>query len=167
MIEDTLNTINKWYNEPTEGNDRPKLLSKLAVIELCGWLEGEFDRITREVNKGSLNDIDWTEKIISNTNGFHYDNHFRPMIVKILGEHLTRTFEAKMESDHPGELDHFKSMLGGLWKQRCNFAHAHIAANVASQQNFMAPSWAQNQLRIIKKTIRKIEDSLLHTLSTI
>jgi hypothetical protein len=167
VVQETLRQIHHWYTEPTDGNDRPKLLSKLAVLELCGWLEGEFDRLIREIDKGCLKDQAWADDIIKKTNGFRYDEHFRPMIVRFLGEHITRIFEKKMEQDYPGELERLKSMLGTLWLQRCSFAHGSMIANVAAQQTFYAPSWVQNQHRIISKIVEKVESALLDTVSNL
>jgi len=64
MICDTLKTLDIWYNEPTVGPDRPKLLSKLAILELCGWIETEEDNIIFAVNTACLNDTTWTSKEI-------------------------------------------------------------------------------------------------------
>ena len=49
MVAATLQTIDVWFKEPATSNDRPILLSKLAILELCGWLEVECRRCkTRE-----------------------------------------------------------------------------------------------------------------------
>src|SRR4051794_40502295 len=89
VIEDTLKLLDTWFREPTQGPERPKLLSKLAVLELCGWLEGEFDRMLRAADAACLNDPAWADDVINRTTGFHYANHFRPMLTKLLGEYLT------------------------------------------------------------------------------
>ncbi|WP_250893616.1 hypothetical protein [Croceibacterium selenioxidans] len=74
------------------------------------------------------------------------------MLTKLLGEFLTREVEAKLEVTDPGLLDALKSTLGDLWKQRCSFAHAHVGANVATQQTFPAPSFVSNQHRLLKNS---------------
>lgn len=158
MITTTLSSLETWFREPTEGNDRPKLLSKLALLELCGWLEIELDRILMECQKLCLNDENWVNKnIIENTNGFHYDKHFRPMVAKVFGEHITRKIEAELEGSHAGELERLRSITGQLWRTRCSFAHADMHANVRRQARFDAPSWSQNQQRIIAKILTNIE----------
>jgi hypothetical protein len=50
MIAETLTNLENWYKEPAGDNERPKLLSKLAVIELCGWLEEWMDETILLVN---------------------------------------------------------------------------------------------------------------------
>ncbi len=167
-VDITLRQLDAWFNEPSQGGDRPKLISKLAVIELCGWLEGEFDRLAMTVDSGRLNDSAWVKQnIIDKTNGFTYQDHWRQMLVKLVGEIFARRVEDEMEMAHPGDLDRLKSLLGSLWRIRCQYAHADMGANVAAQQTFSAPSWTQNQYRILVKLLSKYENVLLSVISTI
>lgn len=168
MIAVTLRQLDTWFNEPSQGGDRPKLLSKLATLELCGWIEGEFDRLVLLAENNRLNDQDWVRtQVISKTSGFQYDNHWRLMLSKLVGEVFARRIESKMETDFPGDLDRLKSLLGTLWKKRCDFAHADMVANVASQQTFQAPSWALNQHRILTKLLTRYEQSMMTVLRDI
>jgi hypothetical protein len=161
MVEATLRQLDTWYREPSDGAQRPKLLSKLALLELCGWLEGEFDHLILRAQAGRLGDEDWVrKKILERTNGFDYEDHFRPMLCRLVGEVFARKVEAQMEAQHPGDLLRLKGLLGDLWKKRCAFAHADVAANVASQQTFDAPSWTSNQFRILNGLIRRLEASI-------
>jgi hypothetical protein len=147
MIDSTLATLETWYNEPTAGPERPKLLSKLALLELCGWLETEQDRILLAVDSACLKDSSWTQKeIVEKTFGFDYNKHFRPMMVKLIGEHLMRKL-----------VDQLKASTSDLWTKRCNFAHADMAFNIAKQQRFDAPSWSSNRLRILNKALARFE----------
>lgn len=167
-VDLTLKQLDVWFNEPSQGGDRPKLLAKLAVIELCGWLEGEFDRLAMLVETGRLNDSAWVKaNIVDKTNGFTYLEHWRQMLVRLVGEIFARRVESEMERLHPGDLDQLKSLLGSLWRIRCQYAHAHVGANVAAQQTFSAPSWAQNQYRLLVKLLGRYEQILVSVLATI
>jgi hypothetical protein len=168
MVDRTLKQLDTWFREPSEGGDRPRLLSKMATLELCGWIEVEFDRLAMLAERGRLNDPDWVkDNVISKTNGFQYENHWRPMLARLVGEIFARRVENKIEQDHPGDLDQLKSLLGTLWKIRCNYAHADMAANVAAQQTFQAPSWSLNQHRILVKLITHYEQSMLDVINGI
>lgn len=168
MVEATLRQLDTWYNEPSQGSDRPKLLSKLAVLELCGWLEGEFDRLMLVAQLGRLDDVPWVNSnVIDRTNGFTYLAHLRPMLSKLVGEVFARKVEAQMEADYPGELEQLKGLLTILWKMRCDFAHADVTANVAAQQLFNAPSWSLNQHRILSKLIGHYEQVMERVLADI
>lgn len=168
MVTSTLQALEVWYKEPSGNLDRPKLLSKLAILELCGWLEVEFDRLIRLVEVGRLNDPDWINKnVIEKTNGFSYNGHWRPMLCKVVGEVFARRVEQAMETAHPAELDQLKSLLGQLWKDRCSFAHADMNTNIAAQQTFNAPSWTINQHAKLVQLLGRYEQALLGVMAQI
>lgn len=165
MVAATLQVLDVWFKEPATSNDRPKLLSKLAILELCGWLEVEFDRLIRLVEAGRLNDANWVEKnVIEKTNGFSYSNHWRPMLCRVVGEVFARRVELAMEAAYPTELDQLKSLLGQLWKDRCSFAHADMTTNVAAQQMFNAPSWTISQHAKLQQILGRYEQTLMAVL---
>lgn len=165
MVGDTLTTIENWFSEQSGDRDRPILLSKLALMEFCGWLEEWMDQLVRELDEACLCDAKWIEKnVIGNTNGFHYDQHFRPMLCRILGEHKIRNFEAELERTYPGDLEKIKADLGQLWKVRCSLAHSDVAAHRSAQIKIDAPSWTKNQFRILSKKLEAFRECLLSTL---
>ena len=163
MVAATLQTIDVWFKEPTTNNDRPKLLSKLALLELCGWLEVEFDRMIRLVEAGLLSDLPWVEKnVIKKTNGFSFDNHWRPMLCKVVGEVFARRVDTAYQAAYPGELDHFTNTLSALYKDRCSFAHADLNANVANTQlTINAPSWTIMQHTTLVQMLGRYEAFLM------
>lgn len=168
MVDTTLQLLDTWFKEPTTSNDRPKLLSKLAILELCGWLEVEFDRLIRLVAHGRLNDVEWVSaQVIEKTNGFTYNKHWRVMLTKVVGEVFARRVEERMEQVHPTELEQLKSLLGQLWTARCSFAHADMVTNVAAQQLFNAPSWTINQHTKLKEILGRYEQTLVTVLGQI
>lgn len=168
MVDETLKTINLWYGEPSIGGERPKLLSKLALLELCGWLEGEFDSVVMELEAICLVDSIWVrENVLDKTSGFTYAGHLRPMLSKVVGEVFARKIELRIDHEFPGELQQMASLLGSLWKLRCDFAHSDMVANIAAQQVFQAPSWVINQHRILKKCIEHYRQSIAAELKLI
>jgi len=166
MVVDRLTGIENWFKEPTTDNERPKLLSKIALIELCGWLEEWMDDAVRQVNQSTLNDADWVEKnIIKQTHGFHYDKHFRPMLCSVLGEHTIRGIENGFEQRHGGDLELICSTLGILWKLRCDLAHADLAAHQRAQINIHAPSWTKNQYRLLSGRLVNYRNFIVQNLT--
>lgn len=162
MVDATLKQLDEWYNEPSaQSGDRPQLLSKLALLELCGWIEGEFDRLILRAEGGRLRDPRWlTEKVVERTSGFNYSSHLRGMFCNVFGEIIVQRIEDEMEVQYPGDLDRFRTMLGDLWHKRCNFAHADFAANVAAQRVFDAPSWSRGQLAAVTQLITKFDAAM-------
>lgn len=141
MVARTLSEIAIWYAEPSQVTERPVLLSKLALLELCGWIECELDELVRKAGRGRLNDPDWVEKsVVSTTYGLHYVKHFRPMMTKVVGEIFVRRIELEIEASYPGDLDRLRNRLGALWDLRCKMAHANVGAAVPQQITYQAPS---------------------------
>jgi len=163
MVAATLTELDIWFNEPGLSLDRTNLLSKLATIELCGWLEGEFDRLIRLVAHGRISDATWVEtNVIDNTNGFVYAKHWRAMLCKVVGEVFARRVEAAMDTAHPADLPQLRSLLGQLWKDRCSFAHADLNANRANAQlTFNAPSLAISQYNQLHQILGRYEAVLI------
>lgn len=165
MVADTITSIENWFKEPTSNNERPKLLSKLALFEFCGWLEEWMDETVRQVNQSKLNDTDWVEEnIIKNTHGFHFKKHFRPMLCGVLGEHSVRGIEDRFEQSYPGDLELIGSQLGTLWQLRCNLAHANLAAHQRAQITINAPSWTKNQYRLLSGRLENFRSFILQNI---
>lgn len=161
QIEQTLKAIDAWYNELPGGTDRPRLLSRLALLECCGWIEERFDGITQATaTKCQVETATSVTEAIGKTAGFEYANHFRKMLVTVGGELLVSKTEASMEANNPGDLDVMKSLLGSLWKVRCSLAHTSSATQLHQQATINAPSWTINQQRVLGKLIVKYETEL-------
>jgi hypothetical protein len=169
VVAATLNEIDTWFNQPGLNLDRTNLLSKLATIELCGWLEEEFDRLIRLVANGRISDVTWVEtEVIDNTYGFVYAKHWRAMLCKVVGEVFARRVEAAMDAAHPADLQQMKGLLGQLWKDRCSFAHADLNANRANAQlTFNAPSVAISRHNQLKGILARYEAAMVGVMATV
>lgn len=168
MVTATLAELDTWYNVAGLSIDRTNLLSKLATIELCGWLEGEFDRLIRVVASGRVSNAGWIEsEVIDNTFGFRYDKHWRGMLCKVVGEVFAQRVEAAMEAAHPGDLQQLRTLLGQLWKDRCSFAHADLTANRAAMLTFNAPSLAISRHSTLITILGRYEAAMVGVLATI
>lgn len=160
-IEQVLAELDRWYNELPGGTERPQLLSKLAVLELCGWVEQRFDGIAHDIAKSAGVDAEQTvTDRIDKTYGFDYGSHVRGVFLSIGGEVLMRKAERSLETSAQGDLDRLKSMLGSLWKQRCELAHNSSDSTLGQLPSVNAPSWTINQQRILAKLIVKLEAEL-------
>lgn len=157
MVLQTLQEIDSWFKEPSLDGDKPKLLSKLAVLEFCGWIEEEFDRLIIVAENSKLNDPRWLTSHIKKTNGFHYEKHWSRMFSGLYGEVLLRKIEAEMELNHPGDLARLKHSLENLWTQRCKFAHADLAVNISALPTFQAPSWVISEYHHVHQILSAYE----------
>jgi len=163
MVAATLEMLDCWYVDPavSQDNDKTMLLSKLAILELSGWLEEEFDRLIKNVADKKLNDPRFLKEVIKESHGFKYDAHWRNMLRKVVGEVVAQRVDVAMEETYPTELGQLKALLDQLFLARCNFAHANLIANIATQQKFNAPSFTRGQYSQLTSILSHYEEILM------
>jgi hypothetical protein len=98
-------------------------LSKIAIIELCGWIEMSMDEICFGFINRNLTDLKYKKELkdkIKNNYGFQYEKHFKNMILHCVGYYgfvkIEKTVDAKKNQL-------FKSELGSLTLMRNSVAH--------------------------------------------
>lgn len=134
-IKPTIEKIEELYNNSID-TDHKIYYSKLALIELCGWLEETIDNLCLDyVNQHcTAIYIDLFKHIvIDSTYGFHYDSHFRQMLLKLVGIKKLEQIENNLSTEIPI----LKSQLGTLWSKRKVAAHTSIEGVTL---NFFAPN---------------------------
>ena len=125
-IERTLKGLQHRYRF-AKTKKEPLWLSKLAIIELCGWIEVSIDDLVLRladktvVQSSHLNHI--KDNIIDKNYGFHYKNHFRNMITCSVGFEGLEVIESVV---NPISKAHLESELGTLSITRNNLAHTYI-----------------------------------------
>jgi hypothetical protein len=153
-VDATLRQLDTWYRAVLGDGDKPALLCKLAMMELCGWLEQRMDVITREAatccGVGTSGELDLA---IRDTFGFHYKKHFRPLIAVAIGEVGVVDAEGRFDAASPGDLEHLKSLLGTLWDLRSTLAHTTMASPIPIQVTKYAPSWSLNQWKQLNRLL--------------
>lgn len=152
-IENTLVKIEALYNASTDSHLQI-LYSKLAILELSGWLEESFDEILHEYlnNKVTTDYITLGKEIIKKNNGIHWDK-IRLMINNIIGVSNLETIESLLESSLAG-ISIIKPFLNTLTPNRNIAAHTSILVS----RTFDAPSVTIGQFRRIKPILVEIEN---------
>ena len=121
-----LRWLEKKYDKASSQREA-LMYSKLAILELCGWLEESMDDvIKRAVNKHikiSSYRNHLLKDVIDKNYGFEYKKHFRNMIVQIIGFKNFEKLERKID---PRTLANFQSTIGNLKTVRNSEAHTHI-----------------------------------------
>jgi hypothetical protein len=124
-IQKTLNDMDKFYNQTTDPNLQ-KYYSKLALLELCGWIEQAIDDIVLQCAKRCIKNTSYL-KIIKNdvkkTSNFDYEQSFRDLLIKIIG---LMNFEKLEKFVKPVSYETLKPKLDGLKPLRNSHAHTHI-----------------------------------------
>lgn len=145
----TIKKINSLYNlAPTA---EAIYYSKLAIIELCGWIEEAMDSIAESfVNReiSSRQYLDIFNNIKNNNYGFQYNSNFRKMMIQVIGLSNMEKIEERME--RTGQITLLSTELNNLKSIRNSAAHTHIGATTT----FQAPSVTKAQLERIFPILR-------------
>ncbi|MFZ2727270.1 MAG: hypothetical protein WAX77_13530 [Methylococcaceae bacterium] len=152
-IDSLLQKIAELYDATHDDTDKV-LYSKIALLELCGWLEMTLDRIVLEYAEPKLTEssnVKYLKEKVKSIYSFEYAK-FRDMLIGVIGiirvESLEKLFEIqKLRTD-----------LGELKKKRDDFAHTTIV--VGAMLSIDAPSITINRLRILYPILEKLEEEL-------
>jgi hypothetical protein len=156
-IRANLNDLDSLYNKPTNTPQEATYYCKLALLELCGWIEESMDCLIRKHSKRLKNQVnkDYVNNVIDKNHGFNYEGNFREMLIKIIGIIQVERLEFKLEKQ--GDITQLKSILKRLNKPRNEAAHTFYKGVT---QIFQAPSTSLGDLSDIYQILKKIETEL-------
>ncbi|HDZ9227140.1 TPA: hypothetical protein RUZ93_003490 [Vibrio cholerae] len=156
-IENNLKQLNKLYNN---ANTQKKKLyySKLAMLELCGWIEESMDDIAIRCANRILNEVPnkvfVMKSVVKPIYGFEYQGHFRKMLMQIIGLVNIEKLERSVD---PNKYTQLISTLGMLKVSRNNEAHTHIKG-VA--RTIDAPSLTLHRFYLVYEGLKNFEVEL-------
>lgn len=157
-IAENLHQIERLYNVSTS-IQKSLFYSKLAVIELCGWIEMSMDDIALRLALRCLRHLDnrkYIEKeVIRHTYGFDYERHFLPMIEAIIGRHGIEQMNAKVDDSL---IQPLVGALSALKIARDKLAHQYIKGTTLVID---APSITNARFPIVLAGLKNIEVVLL------
>lgn len=143
-ILNNINKLDSLYNSsPTV---EATYYSKLAIIELCGWIELTMDKIVEHFANKHLKTQpfkDIFKSLKENNHGFDYKRNFRKMLSQTVGLHNTEKIEAKL--NHSGQIAILEAVFDNLKTLRNDAAHTYIDAT----KTYQAPSVTKAQLEQI------------------
>jgi len=132
--------------------------SKLALLELCGWIEESMDDIIRRCAHKNLKinrNLRMIENvIIKRTSGFEYNQHFRQMLVKTIGLINLEKLEKKFD---PVKFQLLEITLESLKRARNNEAHTHIKGTT---RRIDAPSVTISRFLIVYDGLMNIDQEI-------
>ena len=141
-ILSSLKALDRKYKETTSTKES-LFYSKLAILELCGWIEESMDdiilRCAGRYLKINSNKEYVRKQIVKSTHGFDYDNHFRRMLVQLMGIINVEMLEKNVDQIKQAQL---KAALSALKTARDAEAHTHIKGVT---KNINSPSVTLNQ----------------------
>ncbi len=141
ILEDLL-LINSLYDGATGPNSaKTKVFySKLAVIEVCGWVEQSLDAIAERASAGAVHTRtarNEKTEAVKRTYGFDYERNFIRMVSRLTGVHALDRMDAHLTSR--GERHTLLSLLSTLKSERDSLAHTHVAGTT---RTYTSPSVA-------------------------
>lgn len=147
----TIQQLDRLYNSaPTT---EATYYSKLAIIELCGWIEHSMDNIADNFANRYLTTTPFKDiftNIKSGTYGFEYKKNFRKMLGNTIGLHNMEAIELTLTAT--GEIAILEATLSTLKTLRNDAAHTFIGATTTYQ----APSATKAQLLTVYPILKKI-----------
>ncbi|PZV28151.1 MAG: endoribonuclease [Snowella sp.] len=161
-IEQTLQELENIYDLAIERGDSQKILvfySKLAILELCGWIEESLDIIILDYAENKLknrNNQKYIEDLVKRNYGFDYENNFRKMLIQMIGLIFVEKLEHNLE-ERGSIITQFKSELGSLKNTRNSAAHTHISEILPI---YDAPSITKRNFQRIYQLLIDIEAEL-------
>ena len=135
-------------------------MSKLGILELCGWIEEAFDEIAINCVRSKLrteSDRSTLTFKIEHTYGFSYEKLFTNLLGFALGTVNLRKVERKFAKN--GNLRLLKAELGQLKNQRNKAAHTYTKNfPTGTTPTFYSPSITIAHF----KTLKPILEDLWH-----
>ena len=130
-IREVLEWTKKRYDDCYENScnrdiNESRLYSKLAILELSGWVEGSLKDLLIRLADKKLDDDEAKlefKKTIQNPGGFKYDRHFQHLLNKAIGFINREAIEKEINSKDYDKLEKFKTALNNLSAIRNDYAH--------------------------------------------
>jgi hypothetical protein len=149
--------LNSLYNKaqtPIES----LFFSKLAILDLCGWIEESMDDVVRRCAIRCLHVADnrkFVEKeVIKKTYGFDYDSHFRKMLGRVIGLMNVEKLERRLDTSVHTK---FVATLSTLKTSRDSEAHTHLKG---ATKVLNAPSVTLAQFEDVYKGLTAYDSAL-------
>ena len=154
-ISRNLRELDTRYNRKTRNLRDPLYYSKLALLELCGWIEVTMDGIVLDCAQKHLtrhSNLNYVQdSIIHRTFGFAYDPQFRTMLIRVVGLVKVEQLEDMYDQQ---KFDAMRSSLGWLKQRRDQEAHTYIAGVTHTLD---APSVVNNHFQNVYQGLKDIE----------
>ncbi len=129
--------------------------AKMAILELCGWIEQSFDELVISCAKKNLFDPQRLKylknEVVGRTHGFDYEKHFSIMLSRLIGLIEFEKIEGKLD---PTTLAKFKAALNLLKEERNREAHTYIKGTT---KTLSAPSIFQNLYADVDAGLQEFE----------
>ncbi len=159
-IRTVLQRIEVEYNNYMTSSDpyMPQLLSKLAVMEFCGWIEESIDNILYDYLDNHLIDNNGKRIIkgfVKKVYGFSFEENIYKIFAIVVG---ANNWENIYDSLSTIDKNNFKSIVNTYSSIRNGAAHSNTVIGVTL--NYNTPSQVISDFSKIEPAIKSIEASV-------
>jgi hypothetical protein len=152
-----LQTLDRLYNNANSVR-QSLFYSKFAILELCGWIEETMDDVVARCANRNLNlrqNRRYVDKnIIKRVHGFDYHNHFRAMLMQVVGLIMLEKIE---KSVNQRKFELMQAALGSLTTHRNTEAHTHLKGTT---RRLDAPSMTKNRFLEVYEGLKEFDNEL-------
>lgn len=155
-IESNLRSLNTSYRR-SKSIAQANYSSKIAILELCGWIELSMDDSIRTAGNRLLrlkSSNTFLENKIKRNYGFEYENHFKSMIVNLIGIFGFEKIEASIDRK---TIILFENELNALKLLRNRLAHSYTRGATV---NYDAPSITISRFENVKVGLQAYDTKL-------
>ena len=156
QIEKNLAQIKVLYQNNL-GNKEAHYYSKLAILEVCGWIEESIDNIVNGCANKKLTEtknVKFIEDIVNHSYSFEYERHFRNLLVQVFGIINVEKIESSLDGV---KFDLMKSSLGTLKKYRDTHAHTYTKGVTTT---IYAPSSTESHFKNVYIGLKDVESCI-------
>jgi hypothetical protein len=156
-IQKNIIEIDNLYNKSSSSYKNQLYYSKLALLELCGWIEESMDIIILEFAKRNLKlkkNIKEIEESTKKNSSFDYEHNFRRLLVNIIGLINVEMLENNLDQIKYQKL---KAALNNLKTVRNSEAHTHLKGVT---KTIDAPSVTMKHFLDVNDGLKEFESKL-------
>ena len=156
-IRDTLDDLIDRYNSRTAAPKEYYFCAKIAIIEVCGWIEECMDRMVLDLSNSHIRrpkNRKIVQRKVDGTHGFTYSRHFRPLLTWVIGSVSVEQLEEKLDQR---VFELMKSELGSLATVRNQLAHSSYDPY---RPRLDSPSWVRDRFDRIYEGLGAVESTL-------
>ena len=156
-IERNLRSLDARYRSRRASAKDAKFTSKLAILELCGWIEVSMDECILRAGDRVLRSADTRlllQREVGRIYGFEYEKHFRSMMIQIVG---IWGFEKIRNSIGTSISTRFSTELNTLKHKRNSLAHTYTHGVTS---HYDAPSVTLGSFAIIKSGLKAYDSAI-------
>lgn len=152
-IETTLKKLDSEYNSNLSKPDLPIWYSKLALLELSGWIEDSVDDLVNGYINNHIVDNNIKKeitKIIKKNYGFDYEKNLFKLFSEVIGVNNLENIIDVLNAD----INVLKSITSALSLERNKAAHSSIIVT----RTFAAPSSILANYHDLERIFKIIEN---------